>query len=81
LSSKENTVKKKDFVAQDLLACHFGSRAAETAILAAPCSVDKIGKNAAHHKRKTQQNIIRLIHLFYSQEKVVHKYYKHKHYQ
>jgi hypothetical protein len=35
LSSKENVVKKKIFSAQDLLACHFGSPAAETAILAA----------------------------------------------
>jgi hypothetical protein len=35
LSSKENVVKKKIFVAHRLLACHFGRSAAETAILAA----------------------------------------------
>jgi hypothetical protein len=55
--------------------CHFGSSAAETAILAAPCSVEKIGKKATHKERKTQENIIGFIHLFYSREKVVHKYY------
>jgi hypothetical protein len=60
-------------VAQDLLACHFDSRAAETAILAAPCSVDKIGKNAAHHTRKSQQDIISPIHHVSLLEKQDHK--------